>query len=89
MSRLGPKQHFPKCRARTRNNFAEGEMGGLGGRGHGCTYGWFLLMNDRKTQNFVKSNYPSIKKYLKKYTKAEKKWFCYISNAYVLNSYIL
>ena len=33
MSRLGPKQHFPKCRARTRNDFAEGEMGGSGGRG--------------------------------------------------------
>ena len=28
--------------------------GGLGGRGHGCTYGWFLLMFDRKQQNSVK-----------------------------------
>ena len=27
---------------------------GLGGRGHGCTYGWFLLMFDRKQQNSVK-----------------------------------
>ena len=28
--------------------------GGLGGRGHVCTYGWFLLMYDRKQQNSVK-----------------------------------
>ena len=28
--------------------------GGFGGRGHGCTYGWFLLMYDRKPQNSVK-----------------------------------
>ena len=28
--------------------------GGLRGRGHGCTYGWFLLMYDRKPQNSVK-----------------------------------
>ena len=28
--------------------------GGFGGRGHGCTYGWFLLMSDRKPQNSVK-----------------------------------
>ena len=28
--------------------------GGLGGRGHECTYGWFLLMYDRKPQNSVK-----------------------------------
>ena len=27
--------------------------GGLGGKGHGCTYGWFLLMFDRKQQNSV------------------------------------
>ena len=26
----------------------------LGGRGHVCTYGWFLLMYDRKSQNSVK-----------------------------------
>ena len=26
----------------------------IGGRGHGCTYGWFLLMYDRKPQNSVK-----------------------------------
>ena len=25
-----------------------------GGKGHGCTYGWFLLMFDRKQQNSVK-----------------------------------
>ena len=28
--------------------------GGLGGRGHGCIYGWFLFMYDRKPQNSVK-----------------------------------
>ena len=28
--------------------------GGLGGRVHGYTYGWFLLMYDRKPQNSVK-----------------------------------
>ena len=28
--------------------------GGLGGRGHGYAYGWFLLMYDRKSQNSVK-----------------------------------
>ena len=28
--------------------------GGLGGRGHGCTYGWFLLMYNREPQNSVK-----------------------------------
>lgn len=28
--------------------------GYLGGRRHGCTYGWFLLMYDRKPQNSVK-----------------------------------
>ena len=27
---------------------------GLGGRGHGYAYGWFLLMDDRKSQNSVK-----------------------------------
>ena len=28
------------------------DMGvGLGGRGHGYTYGWFLVMYDRKPQN--------------------------------------
>ena len=26
----------------------------MGGRGHGCAYGWFLFMNDRKPQNSVK-----------------------------------
>ena len=26
----------------------------MGGRGHGCTYGWFLLMYDRKPQNSIK-----------------------------------
>ena len=26
----------------------------MGGRGHGYTYGWFLLMYDRKPQNSVK-----------------------------------
>ena len=26
----------------------------MGGRGHGYTYGWFLLMCDRKPQNSVK-----------------------------------
>ena len=34
---------------------------GYKGRGHGCTYGCFLLMYDRKPQN-SESNYPSIKK---------------------------
>ena len=28
--------------------------GGSEGRGHGCTYGWFLFMFDRKQQNPVK-----------------------------------
>ena len=28
--------------------------GGLGGRGHGCAYGWFLSMFDRKQQNSLK-----------------------------------
>ena len=28
--------------------------GGLGRRGHGCTYGWFFLIYDRKPQNSVK-----------------------------------
>ena len=28
--------------------------GGLGRRGHRCTYGWFLLIYDRKPQNSVK-----------------------------------
>ena len=27
---------------------------GSGGMGHGCTYGWFLSMYDRKPQNSVK-----------------------------------
>ena len=35
----------------------DGEEGGRevpeGGRGHGCTYGWFLLMFDRK-QHYLK-----------------------------------
>ena len=31
-----------------------GWEGGPEGRGHGCTYGWFLLMYDRKPQNSVK-----------------------------------
>ena len=30
------------------------EMGGRSERGHGWTYDWFLLMNDRKPQNSVK-----------------------------------
>ena len=33
--------------------------GGLGGRGHMYTYGWFMLKFDRKQQN---SNSSSIKK---------------------------
>ena len=34
------------------------EMGGrLGGRGYGQTYGWFLLMYDRKPQNSVKQSF--------------------------------
>ena len=28
--------------------------GGLGRRKHGCNYGWFLLMYNRKPQNTVK-----------------------------------
>ena len=28
--------------------------GSPGRRGHGCTYGWFLLVFDRKQQNSVK-----------------------------------
>ena len=28
--------------------------GGPGGRGHWCTYAWFLLMYDRKPQNSIK-----------------------------------
>ena len=28
--------------------------GGSGARGHGCAYGWFLLMYGRKPQNSVK-----------------------------------
>ena len=41
------------------SNRLKGEVGramegGLGGRVHGCTYGWFLLMYDRKPQNSVK-----------------------------------
>ena len=28
--------------------------GGPGAKGHGCAYGWFLFMNDRKPQNSVK-----------------------------------
>ena len=28
--------------------------GGLGGKGHGCIYGLFLLMFDRKQQNSIK-----------------------------------
>ena len=32
------------------------------GRGHGCPYGCFLLMFDRKRQNTCKSKYPSINK---------------------------
>ena len=28
--------------------------GGLGGKEHGCTYDWFVLMSDRKQQNSVK-----------------------------------
>ena len=27
--------------------------GGLGGKGHGCTYDWFLLMYDRKLENSI------------------------------------
>ena len=30
------------------------EEEGSGGRGHGCTYAWFMLMFDRKQQNSVK-----------------------------------
>ena len=33
--------------------------GGLGVRGHDCTYGWFLLMFDKKHNSI---NYPSIEK---------------------------
>ena len=29
--------------------------GGLGESGHGCTYGWFLLMYDRKPVKFCKA----------------------------------
>ena len=32
----------------------QGEEGGLGERGHGNAYGWFLLMYNRKPQNSVK-----------------------------------
>ena len=31
-----------------------GWEGGSGGREHGCTYDWFLLLFDRKQQNSVK-----------------------------------
>ena len=34
---------------------------GLGGRGHGCTYGLFLLMYDRKPQNSVKQLFFNLK----------------------------
>ena len=34
--------------------------GGLGGRGHGCTYGWFLLMFD-KTTKFCKAIFLQLK----------------------------
>jgi len=33
---------------------AEGRDREIGGKRHWCTYGWFLLMYDRKPQNFVK-----------------------------------
>ena len=33
-----------------------------GRRGHGCTYGWFLLMCDRKPQNYVKKLSFNLKK---------------------------
>ena len=39
--------------------------GGSKGRGYMYTYGWFMLRFDRKQQNSV-SNYPSIKKLIKK-----------------------
>ena len=29
-------------------------VGGKGGRGHGCTNGWFLLVYDRTLKNSVK-----------------------------------
>lgn len=32
----------------------EGNRGGSGRRGDGCTYDWFMFMFDRKQQNFVK-----------------------------------
>ena len=36
-------------------NRREGGVGReMGGRGHGCAYGWFLFINDRKPQNSVK-----------------------------------
>ena len=36
--------------------------GGSGGRGHGCNYGWFLLMYDRNPQHSVKQWSPNKKK---------------------------
>ena len=58
-----------------------------GGRGHGCTHGWFLLMYDRKSQNsvkqlsFNKKNFLIKKKWTKpsveKYVKQQKlSWEC-------------
>ena len=37
--------------------------GGLGGRGHGCTYGLFLLIYDWKPQNSVKLSILQWKKF--------------------------
>ena len=37
------------------DNLEEGDgEGGSRGKGRGCTYGWFLLMSDRKQHNSVK-----------------------------------
>ena len=47
--------------------------GGTGGWGHGCTYGWFLLLYDRKPQNSIKQLSFNQKKIFKSYVMV-KQW---------------
>ena len=54
------------CVQSRRVGWAGGWEGGLGGRGHGCIYGWFLLMYDRRPQSSIKQIPFNLKKWGKK-----------------------
>ena len=61
MCKTGSQWEFAVWFREVKQGLCDGlKGGGQGGRGHGCTYGWFLLMYDRKPQNYI-SSYPSVK----------------------------